>query len=98
MGTEGYFPHRPKWSEGSPFFDIWALGVIIFEADGKLDSYFDCSSEEEAKRRARIYVKEGKTCKGLAKIVSKTLLKEESSQLLTLEKMVEELQTSMFKR
>jgi hypothetical protein len=40
----------------------------------KMDAYYDCGGEEEAKKKAKSHIKEAKTCKSLAAILRGTLL------------------------
>lgn len=48
VGTEGYYPYKPNLEDGSPKWDIWALGAMILEADLEKDKYYNITNEREA--------------------------------------------------
>jgi serine/threonine protein kinase len=85
IGTPGYYPNKPNWKEGSTLFDVWALGAIILESNMKMDAYYDCGGEEDAKKRAKAHIKEGRTCKHLGGILRGTVLSERDENIISLE-------------
>jgi serine/threonine protein kinase len=98
VGTPGYYPNKPNWTEGKTLFDIWALGAIILESNMKADAYYDCGSEEEAKKRAKSHIKEGRTCKYLGAILKGTVLSERDEKMIPLEEIAENLEQATFRR
>lgn len=39
LGTPGYYPNNRHLADGSPLWDIWALGALIMESDMEKDAY-----------------------------------------------------------
>ena len=48
VGTDGYYPFKPNMDDGSPRWDVWALGAMILEADMEKDQYLNIDSERAA--------------------------------------------------
>ena len=53
LGTPGYFPESYVWLDGDKKWDIWALSVIICEADMALDEYLYTKKEKDANIRLK---------------------------------------------
>ena len=48
LGTPGYYPYKTMMDDGSPKWDVWALGAMILEADLETDVYLNVDSERVA--------------------------------------------------
>jgi len=64
-GTEGYFPFREEWRNGSDKWDIWALAAMILEADMDKREYYRCKTELDTKNKARKHIEREGVCKRL---------------------------------
>jgi hypothetical protein len=96
-GTEGYFPTRDKWRDGSRKWDIWAVAAMILEADMKQDEYKYTSDEDEAIKKARQHISRKTTCKYMKKMMELTILSKNKDSLPTLEEIRELLKLVKFK-
>jgi hypothetical protein len=52
-GTQGYFPERMTWRDGSTKWDLWSIVAIILECDMNVDDYAECDGEHHSIYKAK---------------------------------------------
>ena len=58
VGTDGYYPFKPNMDDGSPRWDVWALGAVILEADMEKDQYLNIDSERAAQNLCQKHLRD----------------------------------------
>ena len=90
-GTEGYFPENENIRDGSTKWDIWALAVIILEADMEIDEYFSVKDERSSKRKVFEHFNREQTCKHLKVLLRRTLLVPKIEEMMSYDDLIAEL-------
>jgi serine/threonine protein kinase len=97
-GTPGYYPDARNLADGSPLWDVWALGAIVLECDMEADAYLRVNTERFALKEAEKHL-EGKGCsKFLKAIVRGTILCGRVEEMISLNVIVDLLLKVQFQR
>jgi serine/threonine protein kinase len=97
-GTPGYYPMNRLLLDGSPLWDVWALGAIILESDMEVDVYLRVNTERETLTKAEGHLKERDTCKHVKTLLKGTLLRGRMEDMLSLDQIIKLLEVAYFKR
>jgi serine/threonine protein kinase len=74
VGTDGYYPYKPNLDDGSPRWDVWALGAMILEADLEKDQYINVNNESTAQNLCQQHLRRGNVNQELKEVLRMTVM------------------------
>lgn len=83
-GTTTYYPESVSWRDGSARWDIWALVVIICEADMPFQQYHSLQKQDVAMKAIRAHDRKQSTCANLHYLLENTLYQRNCELTLNL--------------
>ena len=96
VGTDGYYPFKPQMEDGSPKWDIWALGAMILEADLEKDRYLRVDNERMSQNLCEKHLKRNDVNFELKEVLRMTVMAPLAADIQTLEAIMPFIQKMKF--